>query len=322
MLQPGSLQGIVPFVQAVETGSFAQAAKRLRVTTSAIGKSIAQMEQRLGVRLINRTTRSLSLTSEGKAYYESCVNALAELDAGQALLASRRQVPSGRLRVDVPLAFGRRCVAPILFEIADRFADLTLEISFNDRRVDLVGEGIDLAVRMGELDDSAGLIARRLYAQRSAVYAAPSYLERHGRPQSVDDLARHALVVYGRDGSVTPWVLKDADGEIRKFAPHGRIILGHGEPMLDAVLAGCGIASLPTWLTADHIRKGELEMILSDCLVETGPVHALWPKTRNLAPKVRVVVDELVSRFASPVWDDPECFMRADDGRMAAANAD
>jgi DNA-binding transcriptional LysR family regulator len=305
MMAPTDLQGIVPFVQAVESGSFAGAARRLRVTTSAIGKAIAQMEHRLGVRLINRTTRALSLTSEGRAYYEACVNALAEIDAAQSVLASRRQAPSGRLRVDLPLAFGRRCVAPVLFELACRYPELGLEIGFTDRRVDLVGEGVDLAVRMGELDDSTGLIGRRLCTARSALVAAPAYLARHGRPASIAELAGHALINYGRDGLASPWMLMDENGEIRKFTPKARLTLGHGEPLLDAVLAGCGISWLPTWLSAEHLRIGALEPVLGGRLVDTTPVNALWPKTRDLIPRVRVVVDELVRRFASPPWDRP-----------------
>lgn len=302
-MEPADLQGIVAFVQTVEAGSFTGAGERLHVTKSAVGKSIAQLEQRLGVRLLNRTTRRLGPTSEGVSYYEACVRALAEIEAAQSLLASRRQVPSGRLRIDVPLAFGRRCVAPVLFDISNQFPDLTMEISFNDRRVDLVEEGIDLAVRMGELDDSLSLAARRIYAQRSAICAAPAYLEKHGRPQSLEDLASHSVIGYGRDGVVRPWVIRQADGHLATFVPKARLVLGHGEPMLDAALAGCGIAFLPTWLAADSFKSGELTMVLSDCLVENVVVNAIWPVTRNLTPKVRVVVDALVERFSSPPWD-------------------
>jgi DNA-binding transcriptional LysR family regulator len=304
MIGPNDLQGIVPFVQAVESGSFAGAARRLRVTTSAIGKAIAQMEQRLGVRLINRTTRSLSLTGEGRAYYEACVDALAAIDGAQSVLASRRQAPSGRLRVDLPLAFGRRCVAPVLFDLACRYPELELEIGFTDRRIDLVGEGVDLTIRMGELDDSTGLVARRLYTARSALVAAPEYLASHGRPAKVADLADHTLINYGRDGFVSPWILMDEAGELRRYMPRARLTLGHGEPLLDAVLAGCGISWLPTWLSAEHLRSGSLEPVLGGRLVDTTVVHALWPKTRDLIPRVRVVVDELVRRFAAPPWDN------------------
>ncbi|BAB49674.1 LysR family transcriptional regulator [Mesorhizobium erdmanii] len=303
-MEPIDLQGIVAFVQAVEAGSFTGAGERLHVTKSAIGKSVAQLEQRLGVRLLNRTTRSLRPTSEGVSYYEACVRALAEIEAAQSLLAARRHVPSGRLRVDVPLAFGRRCVAPVLFEISRKFPELTVEISFNDRRVDLIEEGIDLAIRMGELDDSLSLAARRIYAQRSAICAAPAYLEEHGRPRSVEDLAHHSVIGYGREGVVSPRVIRHGDGRQTTFAPKARLVLGHGEPMLDAALAGCGIAFLPTWLAADSLRHGDLEMVLSDCEVENIAVHAVWPVTRALTPKVRVVVDALVEHFSAPPWDE------------------
>lgn len=306
MMRPNDLQGIVPFVQAIESGSFATAARRLRVTNSTVGKAITQMEQRLGVRLINRTTRSLSLTGEGRAYYEACVTALAQIDAAQSALASRLQAPSGRLRVDLPLAFGRRCVAPVLFDLVCRYPELELEIGFTDRRVDLVGEGIDLAVRMGELDDSAGLIARRLYTARHALVAAPAYLAANGRPAIIADLADHALINYGRDGFAQPWILMNEDGELRKFVPKARLTLGHGEPLLDAVLSGCGISWLPTWLTAEYLASGALKPVLGGRLVDTTPVNAIWPKTRDLIPRVRVVVDELIRRFASPPWDAPD----------------
>ncbi|CAH2405056.1 LysR family transcriptional regulator [Mesorhizobium ventifaucium] len=302
-MESASLQGVLAFVQTVEAGSFTGAGQRLHVTKSAVGKAVAQLEQRLGVRLLNRTTRSLSPTSEGLGYYEACVRALSEIEAAQSLLAAHRLVPSGRLRVDVPLAFGRRCVAPVLFDISKQFPDLTIEISFNDRRVDLIEEGIDLSVRMGDLDDSLSLAARRIYAQRSAICAAPCYLEKHGRPRSIEELANHSVIGYGRDGIVRPWTVRHADGHVGKFVPRPRLVLGHGEPMLDAALAGCGIVFLPTWLAADSLKSGELETVLSDCLVEDIVVHAVWPVTRSLTPKVRVVVDALIEHFSSPPWD-------------------
>ncbi|WP_342359209.1 LysR family transcriptional regulator [Terrarubrum flagellatum] len=303
MIHTGSLNGLHAFVQVVEAGSFTEAAARLRLTKSAVGKSVSEMERRLGVRLLNRSTRSLSLTSEGRAYYEACSRALAEIDAAQALLASRRLAPSGRLRVDLPLSFGRRCVAPVLFEIAERYPELFLEISFNDRRVDLIEEGIDLAVRMGDLEDSSALVARKLYVQSSIVVASPDYLKRQGRPRDVDDLANHALIAYGRDGFTRPWLLVNAEGKQRSIVPRAQLVLGHGEPMLDAALAHRGLAYLPTWLAIDHLRSGALEIALSTPPVESAAVHALWPATRALTPKVRVVVDALVARFASGGWD-------------------
>jgi len=147
------------------------------------------------------------------------------------------------------------------------------------------------------------LVARRLYVQRWVVCAAPAYLDQHGRPQTIDDLERHALIFYGRDGFVSPWFIPDAGARSRKYAPRGRIVLGHGEPILDAAFAGCGFAYLPTWIIANELASGRLERLLSSDSVETGPVHAIWPATRTLAPKIRIVVDELVRRFSPPLWE-------------------
>jgi DNA-binding transcriptional LysR family regulator len=304
MIPAASLQGIVAFVQSVEAGSFTLAARRMALSRSAVAKSVARLESRLGVKLVNRTTRSLRLTAEGESFYESCLKALGELDAAQANLAARRRVPSGRFRVDLPLSFGRRIVAPILLEMAQHYSELQLRVSFNDRRVDLIEEGVDLAVRMGELGDSSGLIARRLFRQRSAICAAPSYLAQRGRPSTIADLSGHSCIRYGREGRMAPWRLADPAGGTRALSPPGRLILGHGEAVLDAALAGQGLAYLPTWLMGEHLKRGALELVLPGTAVEDTPVHALWPKSRSLAPKIRVAVDELVSRFTpQPPWD-------------------
>lgn len=293
-----SLQGILPFLSAVDAGSFTRAAERLQVTTSAIGKSVSQLERRLGVQLLNRTTRSLNLTSEGEAYYEACAAALGHIEEAQALLASRRQVPSGRLRVDLPLAFGRRCVAPILFEVLRRFPRIEPEVSFSDRRANLVEERLDLVVRMGEPGNEAGLIARRLFVQRFALCASPKYLERHGQPLEVADLSNHTLAVYGRDGTIAPWSIRDESGRRRTWEPRGAIVLGNGEALLDAVLADVGIGYLPSWLYMEAAERGALKLLWPERSVEGAPVHAVWPKTRQLAPKIRVVVDALVGHFS------------------------
>jgi DNA-binding transcriptional LysR family regulator len=303
MLGASGLQGLAAFVQAVEAGSFTLAAARLGVSKSAIGKSIARLEQRLGVKLLNRTTRRLRLTAEGEGFYDSCLRALSELEEAQAVLASRRRVPSGRVRIDVPVSFGRVCVAPMLLDLSRRYAELSLEITFTDRRVDLLEEGIDLAVRMGRLQDSTGLMARRIYTQRSVICASPAYLKTAGRPRTLEELERHACINYGRENYLATWQGKNTDGTLHSFAPRGRLVLGHGEAILDAVLQGHGIAFLPTWLIAQHLRRKSLALVFADVL-DNLEVHALWPKARDLAPKIRVVVDELVRHFApTPAWD-------------------
>lgn len=214
-----TLKDIPVFVAAVEAGSFAQAAIRLHLSRSAVGKSIARLEQRLGVRLFQRTTRSLKLTDNGALFYERCLRALEEIRGAESLLESGRQQIRGRLRVAMPVLFGRQCVAPLLIELAQEHPGLELEMSFSDRVVDLVEEGFDMAVRNGTLQDSSMLVARRLGEHRMVLCAAPDYLLERGQPQSVADLAHHAAINYLRAGRVLPWELMDNEGTSHTFTP-------------------------------------------------------------------------------------------------------
>src|SRR5262245_5403470 len=185
------LNGVTVFVHAVEAGGFAEAANRLGVTRSAVSKAIARLEQRLGAQLFQRTTRTLSLTSDGEIYYERCRKALAELEDAEAALDEGRREPTGRLRVSMTTMFGRYCVAPALWALADKYPKLDIEMSFNDRIADLVDDGFDLAIRVGRLPDSPALVARPLGVQRMAIWASPGYLDRHGRPTQLDELRNH-----------------------------------------------------------------------------------------------------------------------------------
>lgn len=305
MIDPGALRGAAIFVQVVDSGGFAAAARRLGVTASAVGKAVATMEDRLGVRLLNRDTRAVSLTDEGREYHRACVAAVRELDAARSVLDERRGVPSGLLRVGLPLTLGRRRVLPVLLAVAREFPELRLEISFNDRRVDPVEEGLDLLVRLGSTGDAAGLIARRLHAQRSVLCAAPTYLDARGRPEAVADLASHDLLAYGRDGWVNPWILGVGDAPQVVHPPVARAVMGDGDALSDAAIAGMGIAWLPTWLVGDEIAAGRLEAIAAFRPIVNAEIHALWPATKSLAPKVRVVVDRLVAAFAASETERP-----------------
>lgn len=288
------LQGISAFVHAVEAGSFTAAAARMGVSKSAIGKSVARLEERLGIRLLDRTTRSLNLTTEGQAYYQSCLKVLEELNAAETLLASRTHVVSGTLRISLPISFGRLCVMPVLEEVADRNPDLDLNISFTDRQVDLVEEGIDLVVRLGDTGDHASLIGRRIGTQRSIICAAPAYLDRHGRPTSVEELGDHDCLAFAKDGRPLPWVVCGPGGTVRPFVIQPRHTISHGEALRDATVNGLGVAYLSTWLAADELRCGRLEVVLIATPTEDVPITVLWPRSRDLAPKVRVVVDALM----------------------------
>lgn len=285
--------GIREFVATVDGGSFTAAALSLGVTGSAVGKSISKLEKRLGVQLLHRTTRRLDLTSEGEAYLISCRRILEELDQTEAYLSTGHQQPIGRLRVDLPTTFGRRHILPSLLTLGLRYPRLDLSVSLRDRPVDLVNEGIDLAVRIGVLPDSSELIARRLGEQRLVICAAPAYLKRHGVPTNRADLANHDCLTGWRRGHRPTWLLKNEQGEVEPQEIPSRHQLTDGDALLDACLAGGGLAQLPTWLADDALRTGALTHVLSGISGGAMPIHVLWQKTWHLQPKVRVTVDEL-----------------------------
>ncbi|WP_242140942.1 LysR family transcriptional regulator [Sphingomonas sp. TREG-RG-20F-R18-01] len=299
------LQGVAAFVHAVESGSFTAAAARAGLSKSAIGKSVARLEQRLGVRLLDRTTRSLSMTAEGQAYYASCVAVLAELGRAEAQLAARQQEVSGRLRVNLPLSLGRMWVAPLLHPLARMHPKLDLEISFSDRVVDLVEDGLDLVVRIGDPGNQASLVGRRLGTQCWVTCAAPFYLDTRGRPRSPEELASHDCLVFARDGFTRPWrhaVPGATPTEMRMRARHW---INHGEALRDAALAGLGVAHLPTWLIADDIRSKRLEAVLAGVPVEGEVIHVLWHRSKDMLPKVRAAIGALVKGFIpAPPWED------------------
>ncbi len=292
------LQGIEEFVVAVEAGSFALAAQRLNVTRSAVAKSIARLESRLGTRLFHRTTRSQRLTEEGHAYYERCRRVLAELDAAEAVADASRGSVSGLVRLSMPAMFGRLKISPLLLSLAQAHPQLTIEVAFNDRRADLVEDGIDVAIRNGELGDSATLVARSLGTQWMVLCAAPAYLAARGRPQSLAELAGHEAVMYARDGVVAPWRLHDdATGRMADTVLPARVRCDSAEVLLAAALDGFGIAFLPAWLIADALAAGTLVRLLDTPQRFGFPLHILWPHSHYLPRKTRVVIDWLAERL-------------------------
>jgi len=283
--------GIDLFLQVVESGSFARAAER-HLSRSAVGKSIARLESRLGVRLFLRTTRSQTLTAEGSLLLEHAHRAHSEMEAAQALLESGKQILRGKLRVSLPVLFGRRCVAPVLLELAREHPELVLELSFSDRVINLVDEGFDFAVRNGQLEDSTDLIARPLSWHDMRLCAAPSYLARYGTPASPDELMQHQAIFYLNKTRPLEWQLT-INGQIERFKPEGRFYMDDLDAIADAAEAGDGIAWLPYWLINERLHSGRLVQILPDTAGVRLPIHAVWPKTRWLPLKVRMAVDRL-----------------------------
>ena len=284
--------GIDLFLQVVESGSFARAAERLHLSRSAVCKSIARLESSLGVRLFLRTTRSQTLTAEGSLLLEHAHRAHSEMEAAQALLESGKQILRGKLRVSLPVLFGRRCVAPVLLELAREHPELVLELSFSDRVINLVDEGFDFAVRNGQLEDSTDLIARPLSWHDMRLCAAPSYLARYGTPASPDELMQHQAIFYLNKTRPLEWQLT-IDGQIERFKPEGRLYMDDLDAIADAAEAGDGIAWLPYWLINERLYSGRLVQILPDTAGVRLPIHAVWPKTRWLPLKVRMAVDRL-----------------------------
>ena len=290
------LSGIREFVTVVETGSFAAAAARLNLSRSAVGKAVARLEARLGARLCHRTTRVLTLTEDGLLFYERCVRALRQLEEAELAVESGRAEPLGKVRVTVPVVFGRHCVAPVLYDVASRHPGLVLEIGFTDRPVDLVEEGYDLAVRNGSLPDDPGLMTRTLARQRMVVCASPAYLEKHGRPRSLAELPSHQAIDYARPQYTRSWLFPDGPSGTAEIAMNGRIRLDDLEAMCDAAAAGLGLAWLPCWLIRSRVAKGELVRL--DYLPKSEfNSSALWPRTPFLPSRVRVLIDALAARL-------------------------
>jgi len=287
------LLSMAAFVHTVETGSFTAAAVRMGVSKSATGKNVARLEQRLGVKLLNRTTRSISLTEEGELYYRSCLRVMDELDETESLLASRKKMVSGTLRISLPVSYGRICVMPILATLCSEYPELKLDITFTDRRVDLIEENIDLAVRLGDTGNSASLVGRKIATQRSVICASPAYINRYGLPESADELLSHDCLGFSRDGTVMPWKVLNENGRIILLAPNIRHIVSHGEALRDAAVRGMGIAFMSTWLAGDEIAKGDLRILPIKTPEYDTSVTTLWPASRNLSPRIRVVVDKL-----------------------------
>ncbi|QND82356.1 LysR family transcriptional regulator [Chromobacterium vaccinii] len=292
--------GIREFIAIARTGSFTAAADALGVTGSALSKQIMRLEARLGSKLLHRTTRRVSLTSQGEVYLASCLRAVAALEDAEGYLNIGQAEPAGRVHINLPAAFGRRHVLPVLLELAARHQGLDLSITFSERMVDLIGNGIDLAVRIGRLEDHAELVARRLGEQHLLICGSPAYIERKGTPHAKEDLQRHDCLVDWRRGPNHAWRLRSAEngGELCQIPV--RHEMGDGEAILAAALAGLGLAQLPTWLASKHLQTGELIPVLHQLSGEHMPIHVIWPRNHYMPPRMRIVIDALLQAAQAP----------------------
>ncbi|MDO6408784.1 LysR family transcriptional regulator [Pantoea phytobeneficialis] len=289
------LKDIVPFVASIECGSFAAAAERLHITGSAVSKSVTRLETRLGSRLLERTTRSLKLTDAGNAYYQTCLRIMEELAEAEAVLAAQRSIPSGKLRLAVPNTYGRLAVMPLLVPFCQQHPELELSLRFSDRMVDLFDEGIDVAVRIGDTPNiPVSLACRQMGRERMVFCAAPDYLARAGRPTNSHALLQHPAILYERiDGSTKPWLLQAEDGHVQwRSVPH-RMAMGDVDAQVQAVCAGLGVAQMPSWLIREPLARGELEIILPAHQPDGLMLTLVWPRRKQLLPKVDALLETL-----------------------------
>ena len=285
--------GIEAFVETARHLSFTEAAQRLGMTKSAVGKSVSRLEARLGVTLLFRSTRRLALTPDGEAYLAVARQALEDLRAAESYLSSGCQRVTGRLRIDAPAAWGRRVLLPILAEIALEHPQLQLSLSFTDRLIDPVEDQIDLLIRFGETADTAGLMMRKLAEQRAPLVAAPAYLARRGTPHTPEALRDHDCITgMHRDVPIGYRIARPGQAAERLHVTP-KYEIGDGSAVVDAAIAGLGIAQMPLSLVAEALGDGRLVEVLSDHATVPVGIHALWPEKRHLLARLRHVVDVL-----------------------------
>lgn len=297
------LNGMVVFAAVVETGSFTSAARELGQSKSAVSKQVSKLEDRLGARLLHRTTRKLTLTDVGQAFYERCQRIVEEAEEAELAVTTMQQCPQGRLKISIPHSYGSRHIIPIAAEFMERYQDITVDASFNDRRVDLLEEGFDLAIRIGILQDSS-LIARKISEVRSHVVSAPAYWDRHGRPHHPQELADHNCFTYSNLDTPNIWRFPQASGDEISVRVDGRLHSNSGDISLAVAKAGMGVARLPTFFFCENeLKSGVLEEVLKDYAQARMGVYAVYPHARHLTTKVRVFIDFLVERLAKS-YDD------------------
>jgi DNA-binding transcriptional LysR family regulator len=292
------------FVAVLDEGSFAGAARRQGISSGQASKLVSKLEADLGVQLIKRTTRALSVTEVGQAYYERVKALIEEFDALDASVRNASGAPSGRLRVTAPMSFGTLRLVPLLMDFAHAFPEIQLDVSFSDRTANLVDEGFDLAVRIGKPSDSS-LIARKLCDARIVVVAAPDYLAERGAPASPPDLADHDCIIDSNFPDPSRWRFAQPERKDAITVPvSARLRFSSAEACLAAAVRGYGVACVPSFVAGPSIRDGHVRQLLADWEDAPRAVHALYPPARHLASKVRVLVDFLANSFrGEPEWD-------------------
>jgi DNA-binding transcriptional LysR family regulator len=296
------LVDVLAFVRVAETGAFARAAERMDISKSILSRRVARLEQQLGAKLLTRTAQGAQPTDIGQAYYERASNILADLEAAQEIVADAVTQIAGPIRITAPLSFGTQHLAPALADFARAHPKVELDVSLNDRTVDLLAGGFDMAVRIGNLADSA-LIARKIAPVRGVVVASPSYLDARGRPSHPRDLADHDLLLYTNIPTYEQWRFR-VGNRWEHVKGQARFRADNGEMLREAACAGLGIVILPSFIASNAIRAGGLEVILRDYPLEEVGLHLVMPPGRAATARIRALVDFLAQRFGpEPSWD-------------------
>ena len=296
------LMDVLAFVRVVETGAFARAAERMGLSKSIVSRRVARLEEALGAKLLTRSAQGAQPTDIGEAYFARASNILADLEAAREIVAEAVTQVAGPIRLSGPLSFGTEYLAPALADFARQHPQVELDISLEDKMVDLVGGGYDLAVRIGTLADSS-LIARKIAPVRAAVLASPAYLEKRGRPRHPRELGGHDLLLYAHSGGPQQWRFR-VGGRWDYVRGEARLRANNGTMLKAAAVAGLGVVILPTFIASSAIASGELEVLLSDYPLEESGLYAVMPPGRATTARVRALVDFLADRFGpEPDWD-------------------
>lgn len=291
------------FTRVVEMGGFTEAARKLGLSKSAVSKHVAALETRLGARLLNRTTRRVSPTEIGLVYFDKAQAVLTAAREADSMATAMQGAPTGELKISAPLSFGLRHIAPALASFLTLYPNVSARLQLDDRRVELVAEGYDLAIRIGEMPDSS-LKARRLALTELSLVAAPAYLERRGAPKTIDELGDHELLHYTNLSSGNFWKLKAANGAERPVRIGGRLSINNGDALVCAALDGLGVALSPHFICGEHIAAGRLVEILKRHRPDPLGIYAVYPAGRFVQPKLRVFIDHLAESLKGkgPRW--------------------
>ena len=285
------------FATVVDQGGFTDAAKKMGISKSAVSKHVSSLEARLGARLLNRTTRRVSPTEIGLAYYDRARRVLNDAGEADALVTSMQSAPSGLLRISVATDFGVNHLSSVLGAFLREFPDITVNMVLNNRYVELISEGFDMAIRIGELEDST-LRARKLSETTRRMIGSPAYFQKYGHPQRIDDLNAHKLLHYSNHANGNVWKITAPSGEKRQVRTAGWLTVNDGQSLLNACVAGLGIAYLPSFLYAEAMKEGLVVEAMPDLPRETQGIYAVYPPGRFTQPKVRAFIDFLVQAFA------------------------